>query len=416
MPRPLLFIDGAAGISGDMTLGALVDLGVPVQALREGLLTLRLPGWELSASPVVKKGIRATKVHVDVDGDDHHHAHPHGDHDHHHDDHHHGRSWPELRDVITASGLPPRAKNAALSVFRRLCEVEAEIHGVPLDEVHLHEAGAVDALIDICGACLGFELLGWPEIVAAPPDLGSGTVRCEHGLLPVPSPATLRLLEGLPAKSSGLPVELTTPTGAALLATLAARWGAMPAMTVRRSGFGAGTKDLPDRANVVRFTLGDSAEPEPAATDASHLLIEADLDDADPQLLAAFCDAAREAGALDATLSPLTMKKGRAGTRLCIVATEGTRERLLELLFRETTTIGCRIARVERAECERAVRDVTTPFGPVRVKVASWRGRIVNVKPEHDDCLAAARRLGVPLKDVVASASEAARHLLEPQS
>lgn len=432
----LLHVDGAAGISGDMTLGALVDLGVPLPRLREGLASLRLPGWSLEARALTRGGIRATKVDVLLAGrslpDHHHHEPPGGEHDHghghdhgheHEHDHDHGqaagRTWPELRGLIEDSALPARAKEASLAVFRRLCEVEADIHGVSLDEVHLHEAGAADALIDICGSCLGFEILGWPEISASPPDLGAGTVRCAHGLLPVPSPATLRLLQGRPSYSSGLPVELTTPTGAALLATLARTWGPLPPMIVRASGFGAGTKELRDRPNVVRFTLGDVMPPEGSGSAGSgsaartHLLIETDIDDADPQLLASFCERARELGALDATMSAVLMKKGRAGTRLSLVAPEAARERLLDALFTETTTIGCRITSAERAECERELREVATPYGPVRVKLARWNGRLVNAKPEHDDCLAAARRHETTLKDVVAAAHDAARRLLE---
>lgn len=438
----LLHVDGASGISGDMCLGALVDLGVPVGRLEEGLRSLRLPGWTLAARRVVKGGVSATKVDVvleagdgsdahhhapsgarahrhdhDHDHDhDHHHGHDHGhDHDHHHEHDHgaaHGRTWPELSALIEGSALPTRARQAALAVFRRLCEVEAVIHGVALEEVHLHEAGATDAVIDICGTCLALDHLGWPEISASAPDLGAGTVRSAHGLLPVPAPATLRLLEGRPTYSSGLPVELTTPTGAALLSVLAARWGAMPAMQARRSGHGAGTKDLPDRPNVVRFTLGEAAAATSSAG-GTHLLIEADIDDAEPQLLAAFCERARSLGAHDATLSPVTMKKGRAGTRVTLVAPEPARETLLQALFAETTTIGCRIVAAERAECDREIREVSTSFGPVRVKLARWRGSLVNAKPEHEDCLALALNLGVPLKDVVAEASAAARRLLE---
>lgn len=402
----LLHVDGAAGISGDMTLGALVDVGVPVERLREGLASLRMTGWSLEASRVTKGGIAATRVHVET-GDDH-------DHHHAHDDDRHGRSWPEIRTIIESSALPPRAKDAALATFRRLCEVEAALHGVSLDRVHLHEAGAVDALVDVCGACLGLDALGWPQLSASPLDLGSGTIRCRHGVLPVPAPATLRLLAGIPTRASDVGSELTTPTGAALLSTLVARWGAMPAMTVRRSGYGAGTRDLPDRANVVRFTLGEPVGA--AAEGGGHLVIEADVDDADPQVLAAFCDRARELGAHDATLAPLTMKKGRAGTRVSLPCTEAARERLIEALFRETTTIGCRIVRIEREECERAVREVSTPWGPVRVKIARHRGRTVNVKPEHDDCLGIARREGVPLKDVVAAATAASASLKESAS
>jgi uncharacterized protein (TIGR00299 family) protein len=418
----LLHADGAAGIAGDMTLGAIVDLGVPVERLREGLATLDVPGWSIRAERVVSHGLAATRVVVEVEGG--HHDHVVGGMDesghapggmnpaHTHDDHHHGRTFAEIANVIERSRLPASVRGRATDVFRKLCAAEAEVHGVAFERVHLHEAGAVDALVDICGTCLGLELLGSPELSCSPPELGSGSVNCKHGVIPIPGPATLRLLANRPVRSSTVDAELTTPTGAALLATLSTRWGSLPDMTVERIGYGAGTRTLPDRANVLRLTLGrraQDAEAEPGSGD--HAVIEADLDDADPQLLAAFAERARALGAADVTQSPLAMKKGRSGIRLTVVAPVGARERLVDALFEETTTIGCRWHVVRREECEREVRSVATPWGPVRVKVARWKGRIVNRKPEHDDCAALAAGAGVPLKDVAEAARAAAAEL-----
>jgi hypothetical protein len=233
--------------------------------------------------------------------------------------------------------------------------------------------------------------------------VGGGTVRCRHGVLPVPAPATVKLLAGHPIRTSGVETELLTPTGAALLATLSAHWGTLPSMTVERVGLGAGTRHLPDRANVVRFVLGRPAEGADAGR-GSVVVLEADQDDAEPETLAAFCDRARQLGALDVVQAPVVMKKGRAGVRLTILCTEATRGALVDALLSETPTIGCRWHRVERAECEREIVPTETPYGPVRVKVARWRGRIVNEKPEHEDCAAAARRHQVPLARVATAA------------
>jgi uncharacterized protein (TIGR00299 family) protein len=405
--RILLHVDGAAGIAGDMTLGALVDLGVSIDALREGLATLPVRGWAIRAERVVSHGMAATRVHVDLESERHS-VHRHG-HDHAHDADDHGeRTFPELASIVEGSRLPPRVKARAIDVFRALCSAEAAVHGSTLDRVHLHEAGALDALVDVCGTCLGLDLLGWPELSCSPPELGSGTVTCRHGVLPVPAPATMRLLEGRPVRHSTVEAELTTPTGAALLATLSSRWGALPDMTIDRIGHGAGTRELPDRANVVRLTLGRATGAEDDSRGET-VVIEADLDDEDPQVLASFVARARELGAHDATQSPLSMRKGRAGLRLTLVAPAGARERLVDALFEQTTTIGCRWHVVRRETCERAVESVATPWGPVRVKVARWKGRVVNRKPEHDDCAALSERAGVPLKDVLAAARAAAR-------
>jgi len=407
----LLHVDGAAGIAGDMALGALVDLGVPVERLRDGLRALPVEGWTLEVERVVKGGLAATRARVRVHGEEehpHHHEHHHAPHGH---DHGHGRTWPEIARLIESSSLPQRVRERSLAAYRRVCEAEAKLHGVALADVHLHELGAVDALVDICGASLGLDLLGSPTVSASPPDLGGGTVRTEHGLLPVPAPATLEILRGYETRTSGLQLELTTPTGAALLSTWTTSFGPAPSMRTQAVGYGAGTRDLADRPNVVRFTLGEPLEASSGIeTSAQDLLVvEADIDDADPQLLAAFCERARELGARDAMLQPLLMKKGRPGTRVTVLAPAARRDAIVEALFRETTTIGCRVHRVERIECEREIVPVATPWGRVRVKVARWAGRVVNRKPEHDDCLALARAASVPLKDVVAAALAASQ-------
>lgn len=403
-----LHVDGAAGLAGDMALGALVDLGVPLEVLREGLASLGLEDWELDSEPVTVNGFAATRVHVRVGGreelppDLEAEAHDHGHaHDH---DHAHGRTWPEIRALLEGAALAARVRDRALAVFRALCEAEAAVHGRSLDEVHLHEAGAVDALIDVVGTCLGLEHLGVERVTCAPPVLGSGTVRCAHGLLPVPPPAVLRLLEGRPALAGGPDVELTTPTGAALLAALSEDWNGLPPQRILGSGFGAGARRLPDRPNLARFTLGESLEPR---STGSVLVLEADLDDASPELVAAAAQRLRELGALDVGQLPVHGKKGRSGLRLSVLCREADREALVDALFEETPTIGCRWHRAERAECERETVEVATPYGRLPVKVARWKGRVVNRKPEHDACLAAARAHSVPLKSVLDAVSSA---------
>lgn len=236
-------------------------------------------------------------------------------------------------------------------------------------------------------------------------------MRCRHGLLPVPAPATVALLRGHPVRTTGAQVELTTPTGAALLAALSGHWGTLPPMVVERAGWGAGTRDLADRPNAVRFVLGRPLGDETRPAGGSHLVIEADLDDADPQVLAAFCAKAPTLGALDVVQQSVQMKKGRAGTRLALLCPAEARAALVDALFSETTTLGCRWHAVERAECAREIVTLGTPHGPVRAKVARWGGRVVNARPEHDDCLEAARRAGVPFKTVLAAAAAEAHRL-----
>jgi uncharacterized protein (TIGR00299 family) protein len=397
----VLHVDGAAGVAGDMVLGALIDLGVSVDALREGLAGLELEGWELDAEPVTVRGLAAVRAHVRVQGREELPPDASGDQapaGHHHG---HGRTWPQVRRLLEGARLPGRARERALAVFGALFEAEAAVHGRPVDEVHLHEAGAVDALVDVVGACLGLELLAVDRVTCAPPLLGSGTLRCAHGVLPIPPPAVLKLLEGRPTRGGGPPVELTTPTGAALLRALAEDWTGLAPQALLGSGYGAGARELDDRANVVRLTLGESDAGGPDGT----LVIEADLDDASPELLAEAAERLRAEGALDVAQAPVVMKKGRAGTRLSVLCREDERERLVDALFAHAPTIGCRWHRVERAECSREIVDVETRFGPIPVKVASWKGRIVNRKPEHEACARAAARHGVALRSVLEAVS-----------
>jgi uncharacterized protein (TIGR00299 family) protein len=396
----LLFLEPVGGIAGDMFLAAALDLGLPRADLERALASLRVPGFRLDVRAAEDGGLRGTHVDVVVEPDPHHgHAHGGG---HAHD---HGRALSGILRLVDASGLAPRAKAAARALFERIGEAEARVHGVSVEAVHFHEVGAVDSIVDVCGAAVVLDLLGWPRVVARPPELGHGFTRTAHGRLPVPPPAVLELVKGMPVRPGGPPGEAVTPTGAALLAVLAEVTDEPPLLVPRRTGVGVGTARWPDRPNVLRMTLGEDASAR-AAAEASEGVWElaANLDDATGQLVARAIEAALEAGALDAWAVPCTMKKGRPGLVVGALAAAAARDAVARAIARETTTLGVRFRPVERLELARAHETVATPFGPVRVKIGRLDGAVLQAQPEHDDCLAAAKANGVPLKDVLYAA------------
>jgi pyridinium-3,5-bisthiocarboxylic acid mononucleotide nickel chelatase len=383
----IAYFDCFSGISGDMTLGALVDAGAPLEALRQGLARLPVGGWKLTADKVRKAGVAATFVRVEITAQQHHHRH--------------------LRDIlkmIESAELPPRAAERATNIFRRLGEAEARIHGVPIEKVHFHEVGAVDAIVDIAGAALALELLGIERVYGSPVNVGGGTVGTEHGTLPVPAPASVELLRGAPTYSSGIEKELTTPTGAAILSTLAAGIGAQPAMKVAAVGYGAGSWDLPGQPNVLRVMVGEAAAADAGAGDETLSVLETNLDDMTPEVAGWVMEQALAAGALDVFSSPVQMKKNRPGLLLTVLCEPAAAERLTALLFRETTTLGVRSHTVRRRALDRTQETVQTPWGAVAVKVARLDGAVVNAAPEYEDCARVARERGVPLKQVMAEA------------
>ncbi len=382
---PLLLLEPIGGIAGDMFLAAAIDLGVDPAALEAALRTIQLPGWRLEVGKKTDGGIAGTHVDVRVDGEGPH-----------------ARGLAEILGLVDGSRLAPRAKAAARALFERIGRAEAKVHGVPVSEIHFHELGAVDSIVDLCGAAVALDLLGWPEVHAAPPELGHGVVRTAHGPMPVPPPAVLELLAGKPVRPGGPKGEAVTPTGAAILAELA-QVGPLPGFTAARTGYGVGTVSWADRPNVLRATLAAPAEPEDL------FVLEANLDDASGQLVARAIDAALEAGALDAWATPITMKKGRPAVMVSALVEEAFRPEVTRLHFAETTTLGVRRRRVERDVLGREVRTVQTPYGPVRVKVALLDGAEIGAQPEHDDCLARARERGVPLREVMAGAIAAHR-------
>jgi uncharacterized protein (TIGR00299 family) protein len=394
----VLYFDCFSGASGDMVLGALIDAGVPLAEVRRALGSLAIDPDAVWTETVVRTGIRATKFCVRGEaGKPHTHTH--------HEPH---RTLGEIGALIDGSALSVAGKARAKGLFCRLGEVEAAIHGVTTDQVHLHEVGALDSIIDIVGTVHALEYLGADRVVASPLNVGSGTVRTAHGAYPVPAPATLQLLSGAPVYAGRQKAEMVTPTGALLVAGYAGSYGPLPRLTVRTIGYGAGARDFPDAPNVLRVVIGDAAGEAASSSPPTRVaVIEAEIDDMTPQLFGAVMDALLAAGALDVFYTPVQMKKNRPGTLLTVIAPPDARTALTELIFRETTTIGVRYRESEREVLDRAIVIVTTDVGPIRVKVARQRDEVLNVSPEFDDCVRAARAAGRPVKDVQALAVRA---------
>ena len=390
----VLLLEPIGGIAGDMFLAAALDLGVDRAAVERQLATLAVPGWRLVVRRAESGGIGGTHVDVAVEaaggvaGDVAH-----------------GRHLADVLRLLEGSGLSPRVRQAARGVFERIGRAEAKVHGVPLDEVHFHEVGAVDSIVDVCAAAVVLELLGWPRVVAPPPELGQGFVATAHGRLPVPPPAVLEILRGVPVRPGGPPGEAVTPTGAAILAELAevVDPGAMPALVPGRVGYGVGTARWPDRPNVLRMTEGE------AVAAGGLWVLEANVDDCPGQLVARALEVALAEGALDAWAAPLTMKKGRPGVLVGALAPGDRRDAVARVLLDETTTLGVRFHAVSRTELARELVSVATPYGAVRVKVARRGGAVVGTHPEYEDCLARAKERGVPVKEVLAAAQAAFR-------
>lgn len=390
----LAYFDCFSGISGDMVLGALVDAGVDLRELESELRKLNLEGWNISAEKVQRKAIRATKVNVETQ-----------------ESHHHRHLSPILQ-MIDQAALAPRAAERARQIFRRLGEAEAKVHNISIEKVHFHEVGAVDSIIDIVGSAIGFELLGIDTFACSIMDVGSGRVQTEHGLLPVPAPATVELLRDAPTFSSGIEKELVTPTGAAIATTLSTQYAAMPAMTLKAIGYGAGSADLPQQPNVLRLMtgemigerLGESADAG-EHWDAPIAVIEANLDDMSPQIYGYFAEQALAAGALDIFSTAVQMKKNRPGQLVTLLCEPSNLKPLIDLIFRETTTIGIRTHEVRRQTLARESVPVETPLGTIRMKISRLNGTLLNAAPEYEDCRRIATQKGLPLKQVLSTAN-----------
>ena len=450
----IAYLECFSGISGDMFLGALMAAGVAPELLEDTVRALGL-GAKLEISKVVRSGISATKVDVWVEGEKdmpreqywakhdvvlpHSHAHvhahdeAHGSADHGppqgqprragapatvatgqsapaaHEHQHPHRGLPEIRKIIRAAAISNGAKKIAISIFETLGAAEAKIHDVPVEKIHFHEVGAVDAIVDIVCAVVGVEALGVDEIVCSPLNVGGGSVQCAHGTFPVPAPATLELLKDAPVYSSGVQVELVTPTGAAIVARLARRFGAFPEMKVEKSAYGAGSRDFPAHPNVLRIVIGEAvpAALAPKTMSENISVLEANLDDLNPQVFGYVMDRLLAEGALDVFGVPVQMKKNRPGTLLTVLSKSEDAEKLMQLLFAETTTLGVRRREESRQTLARRWESVRTEWGEVRIKIASMNGTVTNYAPEYEDCRRIASAHHVPLKTVMQEAARA---------
>jgi len=456
-----------------MFMGALVDAGVPARVLEETVAALGV-GARLEISRVLRSGISATKVDVWVEGEkdlprdtevrerirhieekalrglrgqtegahghshEHPHSHDHPEHQQHGDlhslpgeisragvpapheplphehghDHSHGRGLTEIRGIISAASISSSAKKTAIRIFEALGAAEGKIHDTSIESVHFHEVGAVDALVDIVCAAVGAEALGVEEIIGSPLNVGGGMVKCAHGTFPVPAPATVELLKDAPVYSSGLQAELVTPTGAAIVKTLARRFGAFPEITIEKSGYGAGSRDFPGHPNVVRLVIGETAAVASLAAKTateSITVLEANLDDLNPQVFGYVMDRLLEEGALDVFGMPVQMKKSRPGTLLTVLCKPEDAGKLTQLIFTETTTLGVRRREEVRQTLARRWENVQTQWGEVRIKIASMNGAVTNFAPEYEDCRRIAVEHHVPLKQVMGEAVEAYR-------
>jgi uncharacterized protein (TIGR00299 family) protein len=381
------YLDCFSGVSGNMLLGALVDCGLDLAELESALTGLDLSGWRFAASRVRRGPIDCALVEVEVT-----------------------QPQPERRlagilSLIEDAALEPVVAHRSAEIFRGLAAAEAAVHGAAVEEVHFHEVGAVDAIVDIVGAVAGFHLLGVEGATCSPLPMSSGWVQTDHGALPVPAPATVKILEGYPTYGGPAGAELVTPTGAALVTGLCDSFGPMPPMTVRRAGYGAGSKDLP-HPNCMRMFLGDAVVAEPSAE--SLMLLETNLDDMNPELFEYVIERLLEAGALDVFVTPIIMKKSRPGSLLSVLGPREKQAELMRIMFRETTTLGVRVKEVARCCLEREWITVPTPSGDVRVKVGRLDGDVVTVSPEYEDCKRLARDTGAPLKAIYDDARAAA--------
>jgi pyridinium-3,5-bisthiocarboxylic acid mononucleotide nickel chelatase len=414
----IAYLDCFSGISGDMFLGALIDAGVSPDLLEDSVKALDI-GARLEISKVVRAGISATKVDVYANGEkdlprevfweqqenDRAHEHSHG-HDHSHEHRHdHGRTLTDIRKIIEKAAISSTAKATAIKIFETLGQAEAEIHGTSVDQIHFHEVGSVDAMVDIVCAVVGAESLAVEEWVCSPLNVGGGTVKCAHGTLPVPAPATLKLLQDAPVYSSGPQVELVTPTGAAIVKTLSTRFASFPAMKIDKSGYGAGTRDFPEHPNLLRVTIGEAEPTGQAHTSNDKIMVlEANLDDLSPQVLAYAMERLLAEGALDVFTVPVQMKKSRPGALLTVLAKMEDANRLTKTIFAETTTLGVRRREEQRQTLSRRWETVDTTWGPVRIKIANMNGSVSNYAPEYEDCRTLAEAQHLPLRTVMQEA------------
>jgi len=405
MSNRIIYIEPFSGISGDMMLGALLDLGVSFERLQEKLKALPLKGYRLEAGKCARSGIQATKFDVRCDSkvSSSGNRHPHSR----HEPHPH-RSYKDIRALIESSSLSSWVREKSIEAFRRLAEAEGKIHAQPAEEVRFHEIGAVDSIVDIVGSMIAIEELLPARFVSSAVNMGWGTLECQHGTYPVPSPAAQELLKGVPTYSNSVQGELTTPTGAALLATLVDSYSSQPMMIVRAAGYGAGSREAQGNANVLRIALGDEvSDSQLDSTDEKVAVIESAVDDLNPQVYGFFQEKAFAEGALDVYATPIQMKKNRPGFQITVVCAPHLAEVLTQLIFRETTTIGVRRILAHRSVLQREFREAQTEYGMVKMKICFFKGQKMNCSPEFEDCRRIALEKGVAIKEVMAAAMRA---------
>jgi hypothetical protein len=388
----IAYFDCFSGASGDMILGALIDAGLSSRLLRKELKKLGLPSVHLKATKVLKGGLTATQVVVEGKGETRSH-----------------RTLKEMLRIIDRSSLEPGIKEQSREIFRRIASVEGEIHRRPMEDIHFHEIGGLDSVVDIAGAVWGLRQLGIERIYVSRVNVGTGFVKCEHGTIPVPSPAALSLMRGKPIYSSGVEKELLTPTGAALLSTLGSEFGTLPPMKVERIGYGAGRSDLP-HPNLLRVMIGTL---EAAAGVERVMVVETNIDDMNPQFYDYVMERLLALEVMDVFVTPILMKKNRPATLLTVICPAEKLASVTRFLLKETTTLGMRWHEEERARADREIITLRTKYGSMRFKLARWEGRLVNLSPEYEDCKKWATRTGIPLKDIFEEAKKAARAVCE---
>ncbi|MBA3060228.1 MAG: nickel pincer cofactor biosynthesis protein LarC [Nitrospirae bacterium] len=399
----IAYFDCSSGISGDMCLGALIDAGVPVTKLEDELRKLRVKGYELKVKKVKRSGFTATKADIVIVESSSRIS---------RDKVQSSKKWKDIERIIKASSLSESVKQKGLKIFKRLFEAETKVHGETFNTAHLHELGAVDCIVDIMGTLICLELLGIKRVYASPVNLGSGFVKTEHGILPVPAPATAEILKTKNSEiktkiySDGTPFELTTPTGAVILKELSSEFGNMPDMLIESIGIGAGNKDIEGKANVLRIFIGESrAARDYQPSDKTVTVIETTIDDMNPQIYEYVMEKLFKAGALDVYLTQLIMKKGRPGIKLTVLCNSNEKEKMMKIIFEETTTIGLRFYEADRQTLKREIKSLNTKFGKMNIKISKLGGKVVRKTPEYEDCKRAAKKFNAPLIDVIRKAS-----------
>lgn len=388
----IIYFDCFSGVSGDMILGALIDAGLDIAELEAELAKLNVPGYKIGAEKTARNSISGTKFSVEVSGE-----------------HHPKRNLGDIIQIIDRSALDEDIKEQSKKTFTNLATVEAGIHGESIEEIHFHEVGALDSIVDVIGAFIGIKKLGIEAVYSSKMHLGTGFVQSRHGSLPIPAPATLALLKGIPVYSTGIKAELTTPTGAAILVTLSRSFGNMPPMKVEKIGYGAGSREL-EIPNLLRVYIGQTEES--GYIEENLVLVETNIDDMNPEFFDYVSTILLEKGCLDVFMTPIYMKKNRPAIMLSVLTGPDKLDEILSIIFRETTTLGVRVNRLERKSLTREVIPVETRYGRIKVKVSKIEDQVKNITPEYEDCKEAALREGVPLKDVYDEVKRAAREIL----